>query len=62
MLQKIQKAGKGLVIQARAHEVETLLDHLSCRSLHLTISGVHTVEEGHELMKLIEKRSKDRKL
>ena len=62
VLQKIQKAGKGLVIQAKPHEVETLLDHLSCRSLHLTISGVHTVDEGHELMTLIEKHSKDRKL
>ena len=63
VLQKIQKAGKGLVIQsAQPHEAIELLDNLSCRSLHLMISGVKTVEEGMDLMKLIEKHSKDRKL
>lgn len=63
VLQKIQKAGKGLVIQsAQPHEAIKLLDNLSCRSLHLMISGVKNVEEGMELMKLIEKHSKDRKL
>lgn len=62
VLQKIQKAGKGLVVQAKPHEVEKLLDHLSCRSLHLTISGVKSVDEGNDLMKLIEKHSKDRKM
>ena len=62
VLQKIQKAGKGLVVQAKPHEVEKLLDHLSCRSLHLTISGVKSVDEGKDLMKLIEKHSKDRKM
>lgn len=60
VLQKIQKAGKGLVIQAKPHEVEKLLDHLSSNSLHLTISGVRSVDEGNELVKLIEKHSKVR--
>lgn len=51
-----------MVIQTQPHEVEKLLDHLSCRGLHLTVSGVKTVEEGQDLMKLIEAHSKDRKL
>ena len=62
VLQKIQKAGKGLVIQTRPNEVEALLDNLDCSCLHLTISGVRTVEEGDELMKFIEKHSRARKL
>lgn len=62
VLQKIQKAGKGLVIQAKPQDVENLLDNLDCSCLHLTITGVRTVEEGNELMKLIEKHSKARKL
>ena len=60
VLQKIQKAGKNLVMKVPPQDVQKLLDNLSCRGLHLIIVGVKTVEEANDLMKLVEKHSKDR--
>lgn len=59
-LQKIQKAGKNLVLFPQPDEVVPLLDNLSCRGLQMVITGLQTDEEAHDLLKLIEKHSKDR--
>ena len=60
VLQKIQKAGKNLVLTPAADEVETLLDNLSSRGLQLVIRGVNTIDEANDLMRLINTHSKDR--
>ena len=60
VLQQIQRAGKCLVMKVLPQDVEKLLDNLSCRGLQLIVVGVKTDEEAGELMKLAEKRSKDR--
>ena len=62
VFQKIQKAGKNLVLFPDRDEVIPLLDHLSCRGLQLLIGGIRNEEEAAEMMKLAEKHSKDRKL
>ena len=62
VFQKIQKAGKNLVLFPDRDEVIPLLDHLSCRGLQLLIGGIRNEEEAAEMMKLVEKHSKDRKL
>ena len=60
VFQKIQKAGKNLILLPQPDEVEPLLDNLSCRGLHLIINGLQTLEQADEMMKLIEKHSADR--
>ena len=60
VLQKIQKAGKNLILFPAHHEVEPLLDNLSSRGLHLVIDGMPNVEAAQDMMKLIEKHSKVR--
>lgn len=60
VLQKIQKAGKNLILYPAHHEVGKLLDHLSSRGLHLVIDGMQSEEDACEMMKLIAKHSKDR--
>lgn len=62
VLQKIQKAGKNLILFPQTDEVELLLDNLSSRGLHLVINGINSEEEACEMMKLIEKHSKARTL
>ncbi len=62
VLQKIQKAGKNLILFPRPHEVEKLLDNLSCRGLQLVIDGLQSEDEARDMMKLIENHSKDRTL
>lgn len=62
VLQKIQRTGKNLILFPRPHEVEVLLDNLSCRGLILGIDGLQSEEEANDMMKLIEKHSKDRVL
>ena len=62
VLQKIQKAGKNLVVSADAQDVVKLLDNLSCRGLQLRIGGVKTVEEANEMMALVTKHSRDHHL
>ena len=61
-LQKIQKAGKNLVLFPHIDEVPLLLDKLSCRGLQMIISGPQSEEEARDMLKLIEKHSKDRQL
>lgn len=62
VLQRIQKAGKNLVLIPRPHEVEKLLDNLSCRGLHMIIDGLKNEEEALEMLELVKKHSKDRAL
>lgn len=62
VLQKIQKAGKNLVIAPKASEVEYLLDNLSCRGLHLLLGDLDSAEEAQDMLKLLQKRSVDRVL
>lgn len=61
-LQKIQKAGKNLVLFPALDEVEFLLDNLSSRGLQMIIYGPRNAEEARDLLKFIEKHSKDRVL
>ena len=60
-LQKIQKAGKNLVLFPHMDEVPLLLDNLSCRGLQMIIWGPQNEAEARDMLKLIEKHSKDRK-
>lgn len=60
VLQRIQKAGKNLVLFPEPDEVVPLLDHLSCRGLHLSIDGLRTDEEARDMLHIIEQHSKDR--
>lgn len=59
VLQKIQKAGKNLVLLPRIDEIEILLDNLSSRGLHLVLHA-WSKEEAAYIMDTIKKRSKDR--
>lgn len=52
VLQKIQKAGKGLVLFPDAAEVPFLLENLSSKGLHMMIGDVKNREEAEELEKL----------
>lgn len=60
VLQKIQKAGKNLVLLPHKSEVGKLLDNLSCRGLQLIVGGVETREEAEDMLEFIRKHSKDR--
>lgn len=60
VFQQMQKAGKCLVMKVFPWDVEKLLDNLSCRGLQLIVLGLKTPEEANEMMKLVEKHSKDR--
>lgn len=61
VFQKIQKAGKNLVLSPRPDEVEKLLDNLSSVGLHMNIVGVETEEEARDMIRLITAKSKARK-
>ena len=62
VLQKIQKAGKNLMLMLPKHEVVPVLDNLNCRGLQILVYGAETDDEARDLLKLIEKHSKDRQL
>lgn len=57
-LQKIQKAGKNLILIPQTDEIEILLDNLSSRGLHMVISAENR-EEADYIMNMIKKHSKD---
>ncbi len=59
-LQKIQKAGKNLILFPGNNEIEFLLDNLSSRGLHMLVYA-WSEEEAEYLMKLIQTHSKVRK-
>lgn len=54
-LQKIQAAGKGLVLVPHKEEVPVLLENLSHKGLHLILNDVSSEEEAVELLRLAEK-------
>ena len=58
-LQRIQKAGKNLILFPEVNEVEYLLDNLSSRGLHLLCRAANN-EEGDYVQKTILTHSKDR--
>lgn len=60
-LRKIQKAGKNLILFPQTDELELLLDHLSCRGLHLVLYA-GSKEEADYIQKTIRTHSKDRVL
>jgi succinate dehydrogenase flavin-adding protein (antitoxin of CptAB toxin-antitoxin module) len=60
VFQKIQKAGKNLVLKLHKQDVLPVLDQLSCRGLQIHVFGVDTDEEAMDLLKQIENHSKDR--
>lgn len=62
VLQKIQKAGKNLVLMLPKTDVVPVLDSLNCRGVQMLVYGVETDDEARDLLKLIEKHSKDRAL
>lgn len=53
-LQKIQKAGKGLILLPEKSEVPFLLENLSHRGLHLVVNGEFEKEEAEDLIQLAE--------
>lgn len=54
-LQRIQAAGKGLVLIPDLDEVEFLMENLSHNGLHLIIEGLKNKEEADDLIRLAEK-------
>lgn len=54
-LQKIQKAGKGLVLIPRPQEAEFLMKNLSHKGLHLVVNGLKDEGEARELEALARK-------
>lgn len=62
VLQKIQKAGKNLVLMLPKQDVPVILDNLNCRGVQMLVYGAETDDEARDLLKMIEKHSKDRQL
>lgn len=58
-LQKIQKAGKRLVLIPEVSEVEFLMKNLSHKGLHLIINGVKNREEAKWMEKLAKSLAHD---
>ena len=56
-LQKIQKAGKGLVLFPELWEIEKFLTELSPKGLHLVVRGINTVEDANDLIKMAEQKT-----
>lgn len=62
VLQKIQKAGKNLILSVHPQDVEKVLDNLNCRGLLLRIGGLKNEQEARDMLELVKKHSKDRAL
>lgn len=56
-LQKIQAAGKGLVLIPDKDEVPFLLENLSHKALHLIVNDISSKEEAEALIRLAEKNA-----
>ena len=54
-LQKIQRAGKNLLIHITPSQIEPLMQNLSSKGLCLSIEGARSVDEGEAMLKDIEK-------
>ena len=57
VLQRIQKAGKGLVLILEPWEVEKVMDQLSSRGLRIIVNDVHSEKEAEELISLVERKT-----
>lgn len=57
VLQKIQKAGKGLMLLPEPWEVEILMDQLSSKGLQMIVQNVCSEEEAKELIDLVERKT-----
>lgn len=60
VLQRIQQAGKNLVLFPRPGEVADILGGLSSRGLHLVIDGLKDPDEAAQMMQLVQKLSRVR--
>ena len=54
VFQKIQKAGKGLVLAPDPDEIPFLLKNLSHKALMIVVSGINDIDEANDLMKFAE--------
>ena len=54
IFQKIQKAGKGLVLIPELDEVPTLLKNLSHKGLIIVVGGIKDIDEANDLIRLAE--------
>ena len=57
VLQRIQKAGKGLVLILEPWEVEIVMDQLSSKGLRIIVNDVHSEKEAKELISLVERKT-----
>lgn len=57
VLQRIQKAGKGLVLILQPWEVEIVMDQLSSKGLRIIVNDVHSEEEAKALIDLVERKT-----
>ena len=58
VFQKIQKAGKGLVLIPEPDEIPVLLKNLSHKALMIVAGGIKDVDEANDLIELAEKYAK----
>ncbi|MFI3325812.1 MAG: hypothetical protein R3Y35_06525 [Clostridia bacterium] len=58
VFQKIQKAGKGLILGPEVDEVETLLKYLSPKGLKLNLNNVPSEEIAKDILKMAENYAK----
>jgi hypothetical protein len=54
VLQRIQKAGKGLILHVNPEEIPTIMENLSSRGLYL-LTWTNTQAEADDLVRLITK-------
>lgn len=57
VFQKIQSAGKGLVLILQAWEVEKVITELSSKGLQMIVNDVHSEKEAMEILRLVEKKT-----
>lgn len=57
VLQRIQKAGKGLVLLLQPWEVEIIMDQLSSKGLRIIVNNVHSEEEAKNLIDIVERKT-----
>lgn len=58
ILQRIQRAGKSLIVMCPPEDMRPLLEGLSCKGLYLHTTA-QTPEDGQEILRLVEKYSKE---
>lgn len=62
VLQRVQKAGKNLVLMLPKQDLIPVLDNLNCRGLQIIVDGAESDNEARDILRLIEKYSRDRAL